>query len=125
MTQCFSVRRSRVEHDVRLLFLLTSEKHNRGGKMSDTLVVTFQSQLSIVMETILKSAMFEITKLVEDSFVEEVGHAKQEVELLVRRLQFYESKLKEREKRARCTDCGKSMASGERPAEQPAEPLSG
>ncbi|XP_072534534.1 uncharacterized protein [Salminus brasiliensis] len=89
--------------------------------MSDALIVTFQSQLSIVMETILKSAMFEITKLVEDSFMEEVGHAKQEVELLMRRLQFYESKLKEREKRVRCVDCGKTPASGEETAEQPAD----
>ncbi|XP_036430291.1 zinc finger protein 184-like isoform X1 [Colossoma macropomum] len=93
--------------------------------MSDTLIITFQSQLSIVMETILKSAMFEITKLVEDSFVEEVGHAKQEVELLMRRLQFYESKLKERERRVRCVDCGKATANGERTAEPPAEALSG
>ncbi|XP_015463049.3 zinc finger protein 500 isoform X1 [Astyanax mexicanus] len=89
--------------------------------MSDALIVTFQSQLSIVMETILKSAMFEITKLVEDSFMEEVGHAKQEVELLMRRLQFYESKLKERERRVCCVDCGKTPSSGEKRAEQPAE----
>ncbi|XP_017565634.1 uncharacterized protein si:ch73-109d9.1 [Pygocentrus nattereri] len=93
--------------------------------MSDTLIITFQSQLSIVMETILKSAMFEITKLVEDSFVEEVGHAKQEVELLMRRLQFYESKLKERERRVRCVDCGKATANDERTTEPPAELLSG
>ncbi|XP_066535419.1 uncharacterized protein si:ch73-109d9.1 [Hoplias malabaricus] len=93
--------------------------------MADTLIVTFQSQLSIVMETILKSAMFEITKLVEDSFVEEVGHAKQEVELLMRRLQFYESKLKEKEKRVRCVDCDKATANGERTSEPQREALSG
>ena len=93
--------------------------------MSATHILISQPQLSIVMETLLKSAMFEITRLVEDSFVEEVGHAKQEVELLMRRLQFYESKLKERERRVRCVDCGKATANGERTAEPPAEALSG
>lgn len=97
----------------------------RDGKMSDALVVTFQSQLSIVMETILKSAMIEITRLVEDSFMEEVARGKQEVELLLHRLQFSESKLKEREKRVRCTDCGRATASGERIAEKPVETLAG
>ncbi|XP_053477864.1 uncharacterized protein si:ch73-109d9.1 isoform X2 [Ictalurus furcatus] len=95
------------------------------GKMSDALVVTFQSQLSIVMETILKSAMIEITRLVEDSFIEEVARGKQEVELLLRRLQFSESKLKEKETRVRCTDCGRATASGERTTEKPAETLTG
>ncbi|KAK2852411.1 hypothetical protein Q7C36_007612 [Tachysurus vachellii] len=93
--------------------------------MSDALVVTFQSQLSVVMETILKSAMIEITRLVEDSFMEEVARGKQEVELLLHRLQFSESKLKEREKRVRCTDCGRATGSGERIAEKPAETLAG
>ncbi|KAF4090539.1 hypothetical protein AMELA_G00053800 [Ameiurus melas] len=97
----------------------------RDGKMSDALVVTFQSQLSIVMETILKSAMIEITRLVEDSFIEEVARGKQEVELLLRRLQFSESKLKEKETRVRCTDCGRATASGERTIEKPAETLTG
>ncbi|XP_060728935.1 uncharacterized protein LOC132847556 isoform X2 [Tachysurus vachellii] len=97
----------------------------RDGKMSDALVVTFQSQLSVVMETILKSAMIEITRLVEDSFMEEVARGKQEVELLLHRLQFSESKLKEREKRVRCTDCGRATGSGERIAEKPAETLAG
>ncbi|KAI4896582.1 hypothetical protein NFI96_018211 [Prochilodus magdalenae] len=100
-------------------------QHNNERKMSDTLIVTFQSQLSVIMETILKSAMFEITKLVEDSFVEEVGHAKQEVELLMRRLQFYESKLKDRERTVRCVDCGKATGNSERTAEPSAEALSG
>ncbi|XP_053088484.1 uncharacterized protein si:ch73-109d9.1 isoform X2 [Pangasianodon hypophthalmus] len=99
--------------------------HQRDGKMSDTLIVTFQSQLSIVMETILKSAMIEITRLVEDSFMEEVARGKQEVELLLRRLQFSESKLKEREKRVRCTDCGRVTAGGEKTTEKPAETLTG
>lgn len=93
--------------------------------MSDALIVTFQSQLSIVMETILKSAMIEITRLVEDSFMEEVARGRQEVELLLRRLQFTESKLKEREKRVRCTDCGRVTAGGERTTEKPIETLPG
>lgn len=97
----------------------------RDRKMSDALIVTFQSQLSIVMETILKSAMIEITRLVEDSFMEEVARGKQEVELLRRRLQFSESKLKEREKRIRCTDCGRATAGEERTTEKPAETLPG
>ncbi|XP_035387461.1 uncharacterized protein si:ch73-109d9.1 isoform X2 [Electrophorus electricus] len=91
--------------------------------MSDTLVVTFQAQLSIVMETILKSAMMEITRLVEDSFVEEVSRGKQEVALLMRRLQFAENKLKER--RVRCADCGRATASSERTADHTEETLTG
>nr|XP_055060796.1 zinc finger protein with KRAB and SCAN domains 1 isoform X1 [Misgurnus anguillicaudatus]XP_055060797.1 zinc finger protein with KRAB and SCAN domains 1 isoform X1 [Misgurnus anguillicaudatus] len=78
--------------------------------MSETLFLTFQSQLSVVMETILKSAMFEITRLVEDSFLEEVGHRKQEVELLRRRLQLSESKVRQKEweqaRKIQCPDCG-------------------
>uniref|UniRef100_A0A9J7XJ42 C2H2-type domain-containing protein n=1 Tax=Cyprinus carpio carpio TaxID=630221 RepID=A0A9J7XJ42_CYPCA len=67
--------------------------------MSEALFLTFQSQLSVVMETVLKSAMFEITRLVEDSFLKEVGQRKQEVEVLKRRLQLSESKLRERDSR--------------------------
>lgn len=99
--------------------------HHQDGKMSDALVVTFQSQLSIVMETILKSAMIEITRLVEDSFMKEVVRGKQEVELLLNRLQFFESELKDREKRVQCTDCGRSTACGERSTEKPSETLTG
>lgn len=81
--------------------------------MSETVIITFQTQLSNVLETILKSAMYEITRLVEDSLLEEVGRGKQEVELLRRRLQLSELKLKEREweksRRGKCTDCGRSI----------------
>ncbi|KAG5286512.1 hypothetical protein AALO_G00015630 [Alosa alosa] len=81
--------------------------------MSETVIITFQTQLSNVLETILKSAMYEITRLVEDSLLEEVGRGKQEVELLQRRLQLSELKLKEREweksRRGKCTDCGRSI----------------
>lgn len=78
--------------------------------MSEALFLTFQSQLSVVMETVLKSAMFEITRLVEDSFLEEVGHRKQEVEVLRRRLQLSERKLRQKEyeqgRKIHCLDCG-------------------
>ncbi|XP_012692486.2 histone-lysine N-methyltransferase PRDM9 [Clupea harengus] len=81
--------------------------------MSEAVIITFQTQLSNVLETILKSAMYEITRLVEDSLLEEVGHGKQEVEVLRRRLQLSELKLKEREceksRRGKCTDCGRSV----------------
>ncbi|KAK7161457.1 hypothetical protein R3I94_004215 [Phoxinus phoxinus] len=93
--------------------------------MSETLFLTFQSQLSVVMETVLKSAMFEITRLVEDSFLEEVGHRKQEVEVLKRRLQLSESKLRERERewergrKTRCSDCGRTGDSSSRDVSQP------
>ncbi|XP_058630638.1 uncharacterized protein si:ch73-109d9.1 [Onychostoma macrolepis] len=101
--------------------------------MSEALFLTFQSQLSVVMETVLKSAMFEITRLVEDSFLEEVGHRKQEVEVLKRRLQLSESKLREREKerecergrKTRCPDCGRTGESSSRDESQPVETVRG
>ncbi len=109
--------------------------------MSEALFLTFQSQLSVVMETVLKSAMFEITRLVEDSFLEEVGHRKQEVEVLKRRLQLSESKLQERERewerergrgrgrergrKTRCLDCGRTGESSSRDQSQPVETVRG
>lgn len=99
--------------------------------MSEALFLTFQSQLSVVMETVLKSAMFEITRLVEDSFLEEVGHRKQEVEVLKRRLQLSESKLRERERewergrKIRCSDCGRTGESSSRDESQPVETVRG
>lgn len=80
------------------------------SRMSDSLLLTFQTQLSGVMETILRSALCEITRLVEGSFLEEIGRGKQEAEVLRRRLQILETKLGERErvKRVRCTDCGRT-----------------
>ncbi|XP_061882767.1 zinc finger protein 436 isoform X1 [Entelurus aequoreus] len=62
--------------------------------MADPLV-TFQSQLSGVMETVFKAAMYEITRLVQDSFVEEVARCREQVERLKRRLKWSESKRKE------------------------------
>ncbi|KAG9332289.1 hypothetical protein JZ751_015450 [Albula glossodonta] len=77
--------------------------------MSDA-ILTFQVQLSGVMETVLKSAMYEITRLVEDSFLEEVARSKQEVESLKQRLKWSESRHREREGggRVRCADCGRA-----------------
>ncbi|KAI1887901.1 hypothetical protein AGOR_G00195260 [Albula goreensis] len=82
--------------------------------MSDA-ILTFQVQLSGVMETVLKSAMYEITRLVEDSFLEEVARSKQEVETLKQRLQWSESRRREREGggRVRCADCGRAGVSSE------------
>ncbi|XP_068177505.1 uncharacterized protein si:ch73-109d9.2 [Antennarius striatus] len=60
-------------------------------------IVTFQSQLSGVMETVFKAAMYEITRLVEDSFLEEITRCREQVETLKRRLKWSESRHRERE----------------------------
>ncbi|KAJ8372226.1 hypothetical protein AAFF_G00293450 [Aldrovandia affinis] len=88
--------------------------------MSDA-ILTFQVQLSGVMETVLKSAMYEITRLVEDSFLEEVARSKQEVESLRQRLQWSESRRREREGggRARCADCGRAGVPSEDTEDRP------
>lgn len=82
--------------------------------MAET-IVTFQSQLSGVMETVFKAAMFEITRLVEDSFLEEVTRCREQVESLKRRLKWSESRRKEKdgERNAKCVDCGRAGAAGE------------
>lgn len=79
--------------------------------MTET-IVTFQSQLSGVMETVFKAAMYEITRLVEDSFLEEVTRSRDQVESLKRRLKWAESR-REDDRRGRCVDCGKVGVSGE------------
>lgn len=61
----------------------------------DTLIVTFQTQLSDVMETVVKTAMFEVTRLVEDVFLVEVKRRSQEIESLRMQLQWSESKFKD------------------------------
>ncbi|XP_051982704.1 zinc finger and SCAN domain-containing protein 10-like [Xyrauchen texanus] len=78
--------------------------------MTDTLVLSFQTQLSAVMETVLKTTMYEITRLVEESFLEQMDRGKREAEVLRRRLIVSEAKLRERErfKRVRCVDCGRT-----------------
>lgn len=91
--------------------------------MSEALILTFQSQLSSLLETVLKSAMYEITRLVEDSFLEEMSHGRQEVEMLRLKLQLSELKLREKErekaKRVRCLNCGKASASSDRTHDEP------
>ncbi|KAJ8342074.1 hypothetical protein SKAU_G00320020 [Synaphobranchus kaupii] len=96
------------------------------GNMSDA-ILTFQVQLSGVMETVLKSAMYEITRLVEDSFLEEVARSKQEVEALRQRLEWSESRRREREGggRSRCVDCGRVGVSSEGTEDRPSGTQSG
>lgn len=72
---------------------------------------SFQSQLSGVMETVFKAAMFEITRLVEDSFVKEVSRSREQVETLKKRLQWSECRRKNQEinvRRLRCAECDKA-----------------
>lgn len=78
-------------------------------------IVTFQSQLSGVMETVFKAAMYEITRLVEDSFLEEVTQCREQVESLKKRLKWSENRRKEKEgdRTGRCIDCGRLGVSGE------------
>lgn len=78
-------------------------------------IVTFQSQLSGVMETVFKAAMYEITRLVEDSFLEEVTQCREQVESLKKRLKWSENRRKEKEgdRIGRCIDCGRLGVSGE------------
>ncbi|XP_067297317.1 uncharacterized protein si:ch73-109d9.3 [Pseudorasbora parva] len=84
--------------------------------MTDTLVLSFQTRLSAVMETILKTTMYEITRLVEESFLEQMDRGKRESEVLKRRLIVSEAKLRERDrfKRVRCVDCGRTAVSRRR-----------
>jgi hypothetical protein len=78
--------------------------------MMSAAIITFQSQLSGVMETVLKSAMYEITRLVEDSFLEEVSRNREQVESLKKRLQWSENR--EGDQRGKCGDCGKAGKEG-------------
>lgn len=63
----------------------------------DTLIATFQTQLSDVMETVVKTAMFEVTRLVEDNFLQEMKRRTQEVETLKIQLQWAERKMGDQE----------------------------
>uniref|UniRef100_A0A3P8VXH3 C2H2-type domain-containing protein n=1 Tax=Cynoglossus semilaevis TaxID=244447 RepID=A0A3P8VXH3_CYNSE len=75
------------------------------------------TKLSGVMETVFKAAMYEITRLVEESFLVEVTQCREQVESLKRRLKRSESRRKESEgdKRLeqRCADCGRLGISDE------------
>lgn len=63
--------------------------------MSDleTVVVTFQTKLSDVMETVMKTAMYEVTRLVEDGLLLEMKRRSQEMESLRTKLLLAEKKL--------------------------------
>ena len=91
-----------------------TERAHLVGIMAET-IVAFQSQLSGVMETVFKAAMYEITRLVEDSFLEEVTRCREQVESLKRRLKWSEGRRKEREgdRRGRCIECGRVGPAGE------------
>lgn len=74
---------------------------------------SFQSQLSGVMETVFKAAIFEITRLVEDSFVKEVSRSREQVETLKKRLQWSETRRKDQETSVRCAECDKARVCDE------------
>lgn len=61
----------------------------------DSLMVTFQTQLSDVMETVVKTAMYEVTRLVEDGLLEQLKARSHEVEALRIQLQWAEKQLSE------------------------------
>lgn len=95
----------------------------------DTLIVTFQTQLLDVMEAVVKTAMYEVTRLVEDGLLEEVQRRNREVESLRMQLQWAERKLSDQGgneggKTGRCVHCAKddvelsSHTAKERPKEQ-------
>lgn len=65
----------------------------------DSLIVTFQTQLSDVMETVVKTAMYEVTRLVEDGLLGQLKARSQEVEALRTQLQWAEKQLTEQEDR--------------------------
>uniref|UniRef100_A0A4W5KP57 C2H2-type domain-containing protein n=1 Tax=Hucho hucho TaxID=62062 RepID=A0A4W5KP57_9TELE len=81
-------------------------------------IFTFQYQLNGVMETVLKTALHEITRLVKDSFLEEVIQSKQELDVLKERLQQCEQRwrdgeeerkrreVEEKEQCGMCRRCG-------------------
>lgn len=78
--------------------------------MAET-IVAFQSQLSGVMETVFKAAMFEITRLVEDSFLQEISRCREQVDTLKRRLKVSETQKKqmEAENLKECAKCGERI----------------
>ncbi|XP_072554075.1 uncharacterized protein [Paramormyrops kingsleyae] len=78
-------------------------------------ILTFQAQLSGIMEMVLKAAVQEITTLVEGSFQGEVVRSRKEVENLKQRLQFSEKRWRDREQRmrAKCAECGGAGLSAE------------
>ncbi|KAJ8268781.1 hypothetical protein COCON_G00113880 [Conger conger] len=108
--------------------------------MSEALL-SFQAQLSGIMETVLKTAVFEITWLVESSFQGEVARSQREAEALRRRLQEAEQrwrvaagngkvaagngKVAAGNAKVACENCGQVSAEGaERIDRRAGEPLS-
>ncbi|KAM6971806.1 uncharacterized protein FYW47_003948 [Aplochiton taeniatus] len=98
---------------------------------TDTLIITFQTQLADVMETVLKTAMFEVSRLVEEGFLEEVRRRKQEVESLQSQLQEAERELSEeggggerKKTRMRCADCSKTRVEASSPIDGTKDRLS-
>ncbi|CAG5994879.1 unnamed protein product [Menidia menidia] len=57
----------------------------------DPLLSSFQSQLSEVMEAVVRGAVLEVTRLVEDVFLREVRRRRREAESLRRRLRWTEA----------------------------------
>ncbi|XP_052364657.1 uncharacterized protein LOC118372071 isoform X5 [Oncorhynchus keta] len=79
--------------------------------MMSEATVTFQSQLSGVMETVFKAAMYEITRLVDDSFMKEMSRSREQVESLKKRLQLSENRRRDGDREVgrtgKCADCGR------------------
>ncbi|XP_072319542.1 uncharacterized protein [Eucyclogobius newberryi] len=78
----------------------------------DCLIVTFQTQLSDVMETVVKTAMYEVTRLVEDGLLLELKARAQEVERLRLQLQKTEQQRSEhgaKEEAERSEECSEAI----------------
>nr|XP_046183728.1 uncharacterized protein LOC124013425 [Oncorhynchus gorbuscha] len=86
--------------------------------MMSEAIITFQSQLSGVMETVFKAAMYEITRLVDDSFMKEVSRSREQVESLKKRLQWSENRRRDGDREGgrigKCADCGRANEDKER-----------
>ncbi|XP_015251671.1 PREDICTED: zinc finger protein 763-like [Cyprinodon variegatus] len=85
--------------------------------MAET-IQSFQSQLSGVMETVFKAAIYEITRLVEESFIEEVLRCREQVDSLEKRLRSAECRRKDRQDSGKeiCVDCGRARLTGGLPS---------
>ncbi|KAJ8382434.1 hypothetical protein SKAU_G00032120 [Synaphobranchus kaupii] len=77
-------------------------------------ILAFQAQLSGIMETVLKTAVFEITWLVESSFQGEVVRSRREAEVLRQRLRAAERRGRGTEGSAKvtCEECRRISTEG-------------
>ncbi|XP_045579972.1 zinc finger protein 175 isoform X2 [Salmo salar] len=75
-------------------------------------ILTFQYQLNGVMETVLKTAVHEINRLVKDNFLKEVTQSKQEVDVLKERLQQCEQRWRDREEERKRREVEEKEQSG-------------